>query len=50
LATVHAILLGTEFQSTAMKVVPILLAAALVVAFVLKRLQRGKMRSRRRSS
>ena len=48
LATTHAILLGSEFQSTAMKVVPILLALALVAAFVFKRLQRGKMRSKRR--
>ena len=42
LATTHAILLGSEFRSTAMKVIPILLALALVAAFVLKRLQRGK--------
>ena len=48
LATTHAILLGSEFRSTPMKVVPALLALALVAAFVLKRLQRGKMRAKRR--
>jgi hypothetical protein len=48
LATTHAILLGSEFRSTAMKAIPILLALVLVAAFVFKRLQRGKMRSRRR--
>jgi sulfoxide reductase heme-binding subunit YedZ len=48
LATTHAVLLGTEFRSTAMRVIPILLALLLVAAFVLKRLQRSKMQSRRR--
>jgi DMSO/TMAO reductase YedYZ heme-binding membrane subunit len=48
LATTHAIFLGSEFRAPAMKVVPIVLALALVAAFVLKRLQRSKMRSRRR--
>jgi sulfoxide reductase heme-binding subunit YedZ len=48
LATTHAILLGSEFRSAAMKVIPIVLALALVAAFVFKRLQRSKLRSRRR--
>jgi len=48
LATIHAILLGSEFRSTAMKVIPALLALALVAAFVLKRLQRAKLRAKRR--
>jgi hypothetical protein len=47
-ATTHAIWLGSEFRSSpAMQVIPILFAAALVAAFVLKRLQRGKVRKRR---
>jgi sulfoxide reductase heme-binding subunit YedZ len=48
LATTHAILLGSEFRPAAMKAIPILLALALVAAFVLKRLQRGKPRAKRR--
>jgi len=48
LATTHALLLGSDFQSTAMKVIPIVLALALVAVFVFKRLQRGKMQSKRR--
>jgi DMSO/TMAO reductase YedYZ heme-binding membrane subunit len=49
LATVHAILLGTEFfGSTAMQVIPIVLALILVAAFVLKRRQQAKLRARRR--
>jgi hypothetical protein len=48
LATTHAILLGSEFRSIAMKVVAGAMAAALVAAFVLKRLQRGRRRAKRR--
>jgi hypothetical protein len=48
LASVHAILLGSEFRSTAMRAIPILLALALVASFVLKRRQRAKLQARRR--
>ena len=48
LATTHAILLGSEFRSAAMKAIPIVLALALVAAFVLKRRQRAKLGSRKR--
>jgi DMSO/TMAO reductase YedYZ heme-binding membrane subunit len=48
LATTHAILLGSEFRSTAMRAIPIVLALALVAAFVLKRRQRGKLGSKKR--
>jgi DMSO/TMAO reductase YedYZ heme-binding membrane subunit len=48
LATTHAILLGSEFQSAAMKAIPIVLALALVAAFVLKRRQRAKIGARKR--
>lgn len=47
LASVHAILLGSEFQSTAMKVIPIVLALALVAVFVQKRLQTSGARKRK---
>jgi DMSO/TMAO reductase YedYZ heme-binding membrane subunit len=39
LATTHAVLLGSNFQVPAMKVIPIVLALALVVIFVWKRRQ-----------
>ena len=48
LATVHAVLLGSDFQSTAMKVIPIVLALALVAVFVQKRLQRSRVGKRRK--
>ena len=48
LATTHAILLGSEFQSAAMRAIPILLALALAAAFVLKRRQQARLRARRR--
>jgi hypothetical protein len=48
LATAHAVLLGSEFQSAAMKAIPVVLALALVAAFVFKRLQRSKIGSKRR--
>ena len=48
LATTHAILLGSEFRSAAMKAIPIVLALALVAAFVLKRRQRGELGFKKR--
>jgi sulfoxide reductase heme-binding subunit YedZ len=48
MATTHAILLGSEFRSTAMQIIPILLALVLVAAFVLKRRQQAKLQARRR--
>ena len=48
LASAHAILLGSDFQSTAMKVIPILLSLALVAVFVQKRLQRSRIGKRRK--
>jgi len=48
LATTHAVLLGSEFRAVAMKAIPIVLALALVAAFVLKRRQRAKLGSRKR--
>jgi DMSO/TMAO reductase YedYZ heme-binding membrane subunit len=48
LASAHAILLGSEFRSPAMKVIPILLSLALVVAFVLKRTQRSRTQARKK--
>jgi len=48
LATTHAILLGSEFRSVAMKAIPIVLSLALVAAFVVKRRQRAKLGSRKR--
>ena len=48
LATTHAILLGSEFRSAAMRAIPILLALALAAAFVLKRRQQARLQARRR--
>jgi DMSO/TMAO reductase YedYZ heme-binding membrane subunit len=48
LASTHAALLGAEFQSTAMKVVPIVLSLVLVAVFVQKRLQRSRVGKRRK--
>jgi sulfoxide reductase heme-binding subunit YedZ len=43
LASAHAFLLGGDFQVPAMKVIPVVLALALVAIFVQKRLQRGRI-------
>jgi DMSO/TMAO reductase YedYZ heme-binding membrane subunit len=48
LASVHAILLGSDFQSTAMRVIPIALSLALVAVFVQKRLQRSRIGKKRK--
>jgi hypothetical protein len=48
LATAHAILLGSEFRSIAMKIVAGTMAAALIAAFVLKRRQRRRPAKKRR--
>jgi hypothetical protein len=48
LATAHAVLLGSDFQSTAMRVIPIVLALALVAVFVQKRLQRSRIGKRKK--
>ena len=47
LASAHAVLIGSDFQSTAMKVIPIVLALVLVAVFVQKRLQRSRTGKRR---
>jgi DMSO/TMAO reductase YedYZ heme-binding membrane subunit len=46
LASAHAILLGSDFQSTAMKVIPIVLSLVLVAVYVRKRVQRGRIGKR----
>ena len=46
LVTAHAILLGTEFQSLAMKTVAVVLALALAGVFVQKQLQRRQLRAK----
>ena len=48
LATTHATMLGTDFQSPAMKALPIVLALLVAGAFVQKRLQRGRLKARKR--
>ena len=48
LATTHAVMLGTDFQSLAMKALPIVLALLVVGAFVQKRLQRRRLKARKR--
>jgi DMSO/TMAO reductase YedYZ heme-binding membrane subunit len=47
LATVHAVMIGTEFVSSLLKVVPIALALVTVGVFVWKRVRRRRMRRRR---
>ena len=47
LASAHAVLVGSDFRSTAMKVIPIVLALVLVAVFVQKRLQRSRIGKRR---
>jgi DMSO/TMAO reductase YedYZ heme-binding membrane subunit len=47
LASAHAVLLGSDFQSTAMKAIPIVLSLALIAVFVQKRLQRSRIGKRR---
>jgi hypothetical protein len=43
LASAHAVLLGSDFQSPAMKAIPIVLSLALIAVFVQKRLQRSRI-------
>jgi len=50
LATVHAILIGTDFVSLAMKGVPVLMALAVVWVLVRKRIQRRKVQRRSRAA
>ena len=48
LASAHAALLGSDFQSAAMKVVPIVLSLVLVAVFVRKRLPRSRTGKKRK--
>ena len=47
LATAHAIMIGTDFVSSVMKGVAVLMALAIVGVFVQKRVQRSKVKRRR---
>jgi DMSO/TMAO reductase YedYZ heme-binding membrane subunit len=46
LISTHAALLGTDFTPVPMKVIPIVLSLALIVIFILKRLQTSRARKR----
>jgi sulfoxide reductase heme-binding subunit YedZ len=47
LATVHAILIGTDFQPLIMKALPLAMSLVVVAIFIQKRLQRRRLRARR---
>jgi DMSO/TMAO reductase YedYZ heme-binding membrane subunit len=47
-ASAHAFLLGGDFQVPAMKVIPVVLALALVAVFVQKRVQRSRIGKKRK--
>jgi predicted ferric reductase len=46
LATVHAIMIGTDFVSPVMKAVSVVMALAVVGVFVQKRVQRSRLKRR----
>jgi len=48
LATAHAIMLGTDFQSLIMKTIPLAMSLVVVAIFIQKRLQQRRLRARRR--
>ena len=48
LATVHAIMLGTDFQPLIMKALPLAMSLVVVAIFIQKRLQQRRLRARRR--
>jgi sulfoxide reductase heme-binding subunit YedZ len=48
LATAHAVMIGTDFQHTIMKVLAVVMSLVIVAIFIQKRLQQRRLRARRR--